>query len=273
MENQPQPESARGIKVPYEPDSVLSPEVIYRRNPPDAIYYVTSEGDPVRVTFEKLDAIRACRGEYLPYESDDSPESGYSSVFIVENSRWLRERHAYEALHYRSCYEFGGDVDEMLTDYDQYLFRFHDEFVEAIAAGIWFEKDPEPFPSDPLSGSSFPEGHPLADLPLAAVTERFVVESITCQVRTNPKPIETILQGAYYCSQSLYHFALELNGSAGVDYRLDIRERRRRVKSVLRHRFGAARATIDGVATLEQAKALLEPCIRRASKHRRETER
>jgi hypothetical protein len=92
MADYQEPEFARGIRIPFQPDRVLSPEVFYRGTPPSCIYYVTAEDEPVRVTFEGLDAIKGCRGEYLPYPSDDSPETGFSSLYIVENSRWLRER-------------------------------------------------------------------------------------------------------------------------------------------------------------------------------------
>src|SRR4051812_6175863 len=119
-------EWARGIEIPYEPDSVLGPEINYGAGPPTAVYYQTEEDDWVRVTFEKLDALRVCRGEYLPYPDDWEARSAVPSLYIVENSRWLRERHAYEARHYRTCYEFGGDVDEMLTEFDHYLLPFHD---------------------------------------------------------------------------------------------------------------------------------------------------
>jgi hypothetical protein len=264
MTNAINPEFARGIPVPFEPDRVLSPELIYRHEPTDALYYVTGDDEPVRITFEGLDSIRACRGEYMPYPTDESAEAEYTSVYIVENSRWLRERHAYEARYYRDCYKWGGDVDVMLTDYDHYLFQFHDEYIEAIAAGIWSEKQPTPF-TDGSLGSD----HPLADLPETATTERFVVEGLTCQVRANPRPIGETLQGAYYCSQPLYHFALELDGDARVSNRLDVRERRGRVRSVLRGIMGTVMATLDGVATLDQSRALVEPYVREVAERRR----
>src|SRR5262249_35019633 len=113
MTEHQEPERARGIEIPYEPEFVLSPTVVY--GPPlSALYFQTKDEEAhVRVTFEGLDAIKACRGEYPPFPTD-----GVSSVYIVEGSRWLRERHAYEATHYRGHYEWGNDVDEILTDYD-----------------------------------------------------------------------------------------------------------------------------------------------------------
>jgi hypothetical protein len=180
-----------------------------------------------------LDSIRSCRGEFVPHPCDDSLSTGFSSLFIVDNSRWLRERYGYEARHYRGCYEFGGDVDGMLTDYDHYLFSFHDEFIEWIAAGIWFEKHPEPFSYD-----SFPVSHPRERLPVSAITERYVVDGLTCQARTNPKPLEILLQDGSYCSQPLFEFVWELDSHNSVDARVEVREHRGVVRSRVRNSLG-----------------------------------
>ena len=134
MTDRQKPEFARGIRIPFHPDSVLSPELFYRSRPPSSIYYLTEADEPVRVTFEGLDAIRVCRGEYVPYPFDDSLKTGFSSLFIVDNSRWLRERHTYEARHYRGCYEFGGDVDEMLTTF------LHSTYEAAATTANWDRK-------------------------------------------------------------------------------------------------------------------------------------
>jgi hypothetical protein len=264
--NEPEPtEFARPMRIPFAPDPVLSPQVTYRGPSPSCIHYVSSEDEPVRVTFERLDAIRACRGEFLPYASDASVETDFSSLSVVENSRWLRERHAYEAVHYRHCYEWGGDVDEMLNDCDHYLLSFHDEFIEWIAAGIWFEKHPEPFSSD---GRLL--DHPLAPLPASAVTDRFILHGITCQLRTNPKPMDDLLRGAYYCSQRLFEFVLEGDDDSSPLCRVEMRERGGRVRSRLRDCMGTTKTTLDGVVTAEQARALAEPYILGVSQRRRE---
>jgi hypothetical protein len=46
----------------------------------------------------------------------------------------------YENKHYGKSHEFGGNVNEMLTDLKHYLFSFHDQFMEIIARGFWFEE-------------------------------------------------------------------------------------------------------------------------------------
>ncbi len=61
----------------------------------------------------------------------------------IENSAWLKERHKYESVNDGSSYEFGGNVDEMLSDFNHDIFSFPDQFIEVITRGIWFEKDPE----------------------------------------------------------------------------------------------------------------------------------
>jgi hypothetical protein len=257
-------EIARAIEIPFQPDLVLGPELVHQDLPTDALYYVTEQDEPVRVTFERKDAVRVCRGEYLPYEEGDPPGEGLFSLFIVDNSRWLRERHAYESRFYRDCYEWGGDVDEMLTDYDHYLLHFHDEFVEAIAAGIWFEKHPEPFAGDQL-----PAEHPLAPLPASAMTEPFQVGEVTWEVRTNPKSLEEIRWGACYCSQTLYEFRPDRDGSGRPDFRLDVRERRGIVRATVRNWFGTAQARTEGIPSLAQARALAEPHFRQIDERRR----
>lgn len=92
----------------------------------------------------------------------------------------------------------------MLTDYEHYLFRFHDEFVEALARGISFETSRKPFTLDKK-----PPRWPWDDLPESRTTERFLIEGLTCQVRTSALPLEQLLEEARYCTQPLFHFALK----------------------------------------------------------------
>jgi hypothetical protein len=253
---------ARGMEVPFEPVTVLSPTVVYDEGPLELYCLVdTEDGAVARITFEHPDSVKVCRGEFLPFPSEDEP--GRSFLHMVENSVWLRERHAYEAENYRGHYEWGGNVDEMLTDYHHYLLAFHDQFVEVIAKGIWFEQSSEPF-----QGNALPPDHPFADLPETATTERLVMDGITYQVRTNPKPLEEILWWARYCSQPLYHFALELDGSAKVVRRLDLREIQGLVHSLWRPSFHADEI-IEGLVSLQEAKALIEPYVREVSARRR----
>ena len=133
MENETPPEFARHLPIPVEMDRVLSPTVTYTGSRAYMAHDTeqdTEDGQPIRVILNHLDALRVCRGEHLPYPREDT---------IVDNSRWQRERYAYEAKHYSDCYEWGDDVSTMLTTMRHYLFCFHDEFVEAIADGFTLE--------------------------------------------------------------------------------------------------------------------------------------
>jgi hypothetical protein len=123
---------------------VLSPELYYAGNKSEVhtgINFITSSDKYGRITFENLDAIKICRGEVMPYEFDWSLCEDHTWVFQIENSKWLPERFDYENEHYGKAYEFGGNVHDMQTDFEHYLFSFHDEFIEAIARGFWFEED------------------------------------------------------------------------------------------------------------------------------------
>ena len=127
-----------GIAVPVLADSVEGPTVAYGAGPA-SINFVTQDERWGRVTFEKLDSLRVSRGEYEPYPSDWKEGDPVHWVSVVAPSPWLRERYGYEKRHYSQAYEFGGDVDEMLRDFSHYVFSFHDQFVEVLCAGIWFE--------------------------------------------------------------------------------------------------------------------------------------
>jgi hypothetical protein len=135
-------EITQGLLVPTQADSVLSPQVNYG-DPLTGIYFTTQDDQFGRITFENLDSIKVSRGELIPYEVDQEEGQIYCWVLKVKNSNWLTERFQYEKRIYGKSYEFGGNVDEMLTDFSHFVFRFHDEFVEAIARGFWVEKSNE----------------------------------------------------------------------------------------------------------------------------------
>ena len=143
-----------------------------------------------RVTFEGLDAIRTARGEFLPYVRVDVPHARGGWVHLIEDSGWLEERHHYEFGHYDTS---------MLDRYDHYLFSFHDEFVEAIALGIWFDK---PHGAEVLSR---PDEHPLLELPESAIAQRSTSFGIDWEMRANPRPLEELVEASVLCPQRLLH--------------------------------------------------------------------
>ena len=187
-------------------DSVLSPRLIYRHvapftgtDEPDALYFPlphpeTGEG---RVTFEGLDAVRACRGEHLPY-ARAVPYARGEWVCEISDSPWLLERHTYESEHYRT---------PLVGSYRHYLFEFHDLYIEAIAQGIWFDLP------DPACPSVLPQDHPLADLDRHSPLEiRQSPSGIVWEIRRNPKDEATLIEDSKLCSQRLYQFNLVLDG-------------------------------------------------------------
>lgn len=211
----------------------------------------TDDGHLVRLTFEKLDSIRLSRGEYPPYKNP--PRTSASEwIMVHSDSSWLRERHAYEAKHYRGRYEFGGNADEMLRDFSHYVFHFHDEFIEAIAGGIWFDDE-----FVDRAGSAIRDFYPLADLDADARVERFEAHGLTMQVRRPPRTAEQIVRDSRLCSQPIAHFALELDGDPSVDWRLLARYRCGRLTSILCDHFNE-RATFQGLAQVEDAYPYLQ---------------
>lgn len=93
-----------------------------------AVYFeITGTSSLGRITFEGLDAVKAARGTSLPYGTA-VPRTADDWVFTVGKSPWLAERHQYEMQRYST---------PLLETCQHYVFQFHDEFVEAIAEGIW----------------------------------------------------------------------------------------------------------------------------------------
>jgi len=249
--------------VPVEADSVDSPEVLYAPGT-TAIYFTTDDEMYGRVTFEGLDSIRVSRGEYGPYEDDWQEGTAFCWVFKVENSSWLKERYAYESKHYGNAYGFGGDVDEMLTDYSHYLFTFHDQFVEALAAGVWFEKS-----ETPLAGEKYLADHPFHQLNTTNI-ERFEAHGLVCQARRNLNSEKHLVDAAQYCSQKLIEFAPELDGTATTSITLSLRYRSGKLVSLLSQQFGGQMAEFEGVASLDDARPYIDSWLGEVSERRRE---
>ncbi|MGI4871938.1 MAG: hypothetical protein ACRYFX_12270 [Janthinobacterium lividum] len=254
--------------LPIKADSVLSPQIHYGLahygEPITGIYFVTADDQYGRITFESLDALKFCRGEVLPYPYDWSKHERGIWVFKIENSRWLKERFDYENKHYGSAYEFGGNVQEMLTDFSHYLFSFHDEFVEVIARGLWFEQAAEN-----LFGKPLQLGHPSLPLP-DTDAQRLEAHGLTCQVRRNPLPTEQLIASARYCSQTLLEFALELDGEASVTNTLTLAHSNGQLTSSFRGFFGRQEAGFEGVATLADVQPYLEKYMAEVAERRQE---
>jgi hypothetical protein len=252
-------EFAKGLLIPIKCDLVLSPNVFYG-DPMTAIYFTTSDDKYGRITFEDLDSIRVSRGEYLPYEDDWVEDKPYCWISIVQNSNWLMERYNYESKYYGDSYEFCGDVDDMLFYFKHYIFSFHDQFVEAIARGFWFEDSSKNLFRKPLS-----EGHP--SLPISETSMiRFETHGITCIARTTTKKEHALKEDSIYHSQKLIEFAFELDGKTSVDYTLILTCHDGKFISILRGFFGNSLITFNKFATFEDAKPYIESYMMKMGK-------
>jgi hypothetical protein len=247
-------ELAKGIIIPVIADFVLDPDVFYG-DELTGIYFQTPDEQFGRITFENLDALKICRGENLPFSDDWKEGQAFPWVYKVENSNWLKDRYNYEKSNYGSSYEFGGNVNEMLTDFSHYVFKFHDQFVEVIARGFWFEQD-----KTSLFKRELQAGHPFLNLPDNNI-EKFVSHNLTCQVRVNSKPPEKLVLDAKFCSQKLLEFALELDGKASVDNSLILSYRNGKLISSLRGYFGKEIIEFDGIAKLTDVKSYIDKYI------------
>ena len=255
-----------GLKTPFDNDAVEIPQLHYGE-PLTAIYFLTDNHKYGRITFENLDSIKVSRGELLPFENGWKEGEPYCWVKIVKDSEWLKERYNYESKHYGDCYEFGGDVDEMLTDFNHYIFSFHDQFVEAIALGIWFEEHHKGF-----IGREHLDGHPLLPIPLQNML-KFVAHGINCQVRVNSANIGVLKNNSIYCSQKLMEFALEFKGEYSVSQQLILRNRNGKLLCILMDFFGKKIAIFDSIPTLDEVKPYIVSYMKDVVKRREDTER
>ena len=264
----PQKQIARGMRVPVMADPVESPEIVYGEFE-TGIYFPTEDGRHGRVLFRGMDALRVCRGEYCPYHDDQDEEEPLSWVYVVENSAWLVERHAYESEDYRDAYEFVGDVDEMLTDFSHYLFRFQDQFVEAIAAGLWFEVGDSSFKGKKPTGD-----HPFLPLGESTVTGYIDAHGMRCQVRESPVSGDELIENSRYCDYPVMEFVLELPDDFArntmTGFRLTVRNRNRTVSSSLRGPFAGGVASFAGIAGLDQIRPYIERWMGEIRERRRE---
>lgn len=218
---------ARALPVPLQTDSVAPHRLVTGSlevaggswNPTvasTALFFEKADDHRIgRVTFEGMDSLRVSRGEYNPYDDDHDFSSW---VYVVENSPWLAERHDYEWSHYQTL---------LLATHQHYLFVFHDDFVEVIAEGIWFDA---------------PKGDPLAvgdDHPLVGISssrrEHGLTAGLEWELVRTLRDGADLLRDAEWCSQPLFSFALTLDGQRMPDY-----------TAWLRVRDGVARSSLRG---------------------------
>jgi hypothetical protein len=256
-------QEAHPLDVPLIADSVEAPIVQYGGDV-TAIHFATEDGLWGRATFDRLDSIKVCRGEYSPFPRASASEGKFHWVTTVSNSQWLQERYQYEKKHYGRAYNFGGNVDEMLAESSHYVFEFHDQFVEVLAAGIWFESATNMLTSGDLSSD-----HPFRGLRDVTPSEKFTEAGITCQVRRNPLSTNELMSRAVLCSQPILEVAAELDGRVGTNWSLTLRVRNGIIKSCLRNYFGNLVASFENVPDLSAIRPAIDNWLKDVRERRR----
>lgn len=246
------PQVAHGLEVPLVADSVDSPIVQYG-GAMTAVHFTTQDGRWGRITFERLDSIKVSRGEHEPFPPPPSERDQFHWVTTISDSAWLRERYDYERVHYGSSYNFCGNVGEMLDEFCHYVFCFHDQFVEAIAAGIWFESADEM-----LGERTLDSAHPFNGLTDVETAERFEGSGIVCSVRRNPLSIGEIERAATLCSQVILEVGAELDGRSSTSWSLTRRVRNGIGKTFLRDYFGNVVESYDGIPSVSQIRPRID---------------
>jgi hypothetical protein len=234
------------IKIPVIADYILSPIVSYGENF-TSINFETQDEEFGRITFQNIDSIKICRGELPPYEDNSEFEIG-DWVYKVQDSEWLQERYHYEKKHYSQSYEWGNSVEEMLTDYTHYFFRFHDEFVEAIAKGFWFEQGIESY-----IGKSLSPNHPFLKID-NNYTDEFILGDKKYYFKFNTSDIKTLEHQSKYCQQTLIEVWLSIPNEECMDGSLKIKNINGNVISYYQPTFGKAEIIKNGLATIEDLK-------------------
>ncbi len=220
------------VKVTFVADDVEAPTVIYNY-PSAAIKFLVSDSESYgRVTFETLDSISINRGEILPYPVSENISTP-SWIYEAVDSDWMRERHLYECQHYGVS---------LIDTYRHYVFEFHDQYIEAIAEGIWVDQL-----LTPLSGD-LNEEHPLNDLSESCPTEQGALYGIKFEIRTNPKSVEQLIDDSRLCSQKLFQFYVQLDNQISPSYAAVLRTQRDGLRTRFASRFSKDLASISGVA-------------------------
>jgi hypothetical protein len=256
----------QAVGVPLIADSVAPPRLVYggldlaaatgRDESYPAVYFeIADSGSLGRITFEGLDAVKAARGELLPYGTAE-PRTPGEWVFTVAESPWLAERHLYEMQHYST---------PLLETHLHYVFQFHDEFVEAIAEGIWLD---EPDPSRPFGR---PAQHPLDQLPGSLPGEKALSPSgIEWELRRSPRSESELINDSHLCSQRVCQFNLILDGRSSEGASIWLRSRNGLTTSRLVRPWPSGElAKRDGLAQPDDFAEAWEACLAAIAERRR----
>jgi hypothetical protein len=153
----------------------------------------------------------------------------------------------------------------MLDEFCHYVFSFHDQFVEAIAAGIWFES------AEMMLGERVLDSpHPLSGLASVEPVERFQGSGIVCFVRRNPLPPDEIERAASFCSQTVLEVGAELDGRSSTSWSLTRRVRNGIGKSFLRDYFGNPVEAYDRNPSLSEIRPRIDQWLAEVRERRRQ---
>lgn len=216
-----------------------------------ALFFVVADlGSLGRVTFEGLDSIRTSRGELAPYDDGNDFSSW---VYVVTASEWLAERHAYEWTHYET---------PLLDSHQHYVFRFHDDYVEALASGIWLDTPAE----DALK---IGVEHPLAGVSASSLREVGSSSGLTWELTRTTRSDDELLEDARLCSQPLFEFSLVLDGKRGGGSTCWLRSRDDVAVSRLTRAWTGEFAAVPGIARPEQVMESWEKYCREVADRRK----
>lgn len=259
--------TASMLPVPLDADPVAPPRLLYGAlaiHAPDqddadtSLYFRTRGGGLGRVTFEDLDAVRAEGGESPPYDEIYDAADGW--VYALTGSPWLQARHDYEVRNYDTPRE---------QTHQHYVFLFHDEYIEAIAEGIWLDT---PDPAHPFTP---PADHPLHRLQPELPAQHFRSDTgIDWQLRRSPRSDTDLLTASTLCSQRVYQYDTTHDGDTSETASLWLRTRDGDTYSVLRSTvLGSELARHPGLATPDDVtdaweQHLAEITERRATRNR-----
>jgi len=257
-------ESAKGIQIPIIADFVERPYFYYIEDDKTGIYFQTEDGQFGRITFLNIDSYKISRGEHLPYNFTLKKGEDYPWVYEIENSKWKEERYMYEKKHYGSSYEWSGNVEEMLSDFKHYLFKFHDEFIEVIAKGFWYEKSKTNLKNKPLQ-----ESHPSLAISNGIISE-MSFENIKYRVVSNQEDKKTLIRNAYFFEQKILEIYIELEQKYTLFHTLLLQRKSERIYSVLKKPFTKDKVLNEGLVTFEEARNLIEQSIEEVSERRKQ---
>lgn len=252
------------INCDFELEDVIGPE-IYSNGVSLEMFFMTRDEKFGRVIFDHVDSYKVYRGEGVLYDKRMTAYTNYPWIYRLINSEWQFQRYLDEKTMYEFCYEFGGNVSEMLTDMNNYVFEFHDETVEVIAKGFWIETSPKPLWRKPLQ-----KDNPLNPNFIGKIDE-FEIEGILCRMVTNKAPTECLIEQTKFCHQTLAIFEVEFEGNFSRHLSLVIFQRSNQLYSELKPIIGkpliGQLGTIDiDTAVQEFEKAVIEISARRKNR-------